>query len=173
MSLLNLDKKSRTQLRNVVEWGAREMRSDPRRGGQLNPASMTPVPALLTHHAPFASNGNRWKYTWSAAALATDDTVISATTGDVLFGTIANGKYAINWAEAANLATRTTQPDGVNQGAADYPPGWDIQPIGGGARTGEVACAVIVPVLLFPVWRPDGTVRMVFDRPNAHDGPCG
>lgn len=85
--------------------------------------------------------------------------------------------YALNPAESSARPFRTgTQPDGVNDAAADYPAGFRLQPLGGGMlddNQSEGACANQVLVWLMLTFDFEGRSRpMVLNMLGSHDGSC-
>ena len=125
-----------------------------------------PFPARLTGWAQWGTVA-RWKYAW-------EECVISATGEDLPVTGGWTGStttdFALNLREINNVAQRTgTQGNSVNGAGADYPPGFNLQPIGGG--TGGVPANPVV-VWLTPTFDAAGNRIFVFDPDNSDDGTC-
>ena len=124
-----------------------------RRGGNSKPYIL----AKITGSSLISGESWRWKYAWSEYTLSGD--TFAAKSGG-LSGTYARSAttYALNTAEAFNSASFASP--GVDLTGADYPPGFEPQPI-----TDAI-------VLMFLIRDSTNKLRYLFNMTNAHDGTC-
>jgi len=102
---------------------------------------------------------NRYKYDWTEVVL--DDTYGFADRSNAR-----TGSDALNVCEMSNTAS--TVGAGVDVGAADYPTGFSMMPIG---KAGDDTLIDVV-VVMFAMRDDAGALRSVFSLANAHDGTC-
>jgi len=121
------------------------------------------------------SGVNRWRYGGEEIWLTSGTDTYVAKPGGLKFAandTINNPPlpYLLNVREGSNGAQGSGwQGNSVNDSGQDYPPGFAMQPIGGGS--GGVV-GIKVPVTAFAKMDSLGIVRWEFEATNSDDGTC-
>ena len=131
------------------------------RGGRIGGETFL---AKITGWATLGGTGARWKYAWSEIIIDSDTDAVKSGGRS---GTTTTG-YALNLCELNNVASGV-QGNSVDNSGADYPAGFDLQPVGAGSA-GTVANEVCV--VMQRVIDADNNVKYVFAYENADDGTC-
>ena len=115
--------------------------------------------AKITGSTLITDEFNRYEYEWTEVVL--NDAYSFADRSNARTGTT-----ALNLCEMSN--TEDTVGAGIDVGAATYPAGFSMMPIG---KAGNDTLIDVV-VVMFGVRDATGALRSAFSLANAHDGTC-
>jgi hypothetical protein len=120
--------------------------------------------AKITGSTLITDEFNRYEYDWTEVVL--DDAYSFAARSNARTGTVADETAALNLCEMSN--TVNTVGAGIDVGAANYPTGFAMMPIG---KAGD-GTLIDVVVVMFNIRDVTGALRSAFSLANAHDGTC-